>query len=345
MKIKYVNIVLLIFCLPLIFLGCDSKEKKEPVSRETYLMGTIVNIKAYGKDADKAVQASVDKISDIENKMSVNISNSEISKINKNAGIAPVKVSKDTLNVVKASLIYSKKTKGSFDITVEPLVSLWGIGTEKARVPSKDEIENVLNLINYKDVSINEKESTVMLKNKNQSIDLGGIAKGYTADELKKIFSNYNIQSAFLSLGGNVYVLGNKPDKSSWKIGIQNPLEPRGNYLGIVSVSDKSVVTSGNYERFFEKNGKRYHHIFDTKTGYPAEKGLISVSIISDKSIDGDALSTSVYTLGLNQGKKLIENLKGVEAIFVTKDKKVYITSGLKDIFKLTNTDFKLQNK
>ncbi|WP_061309639.1 FAD:protein FMN transferase [Clostridium botulinum] len=344
MKIKYVTILLLCICLPLVFVGCNSKSK-EPVSRETYLMGTIINIKAYGKNADKAVQASVDKISDIENKMSLNISTSEVNKINKNAGIAPVKVSKNTFDVVKASLIYSEKSKGSFDITVEPLVSLWGIGTDKARIPSKDEISNALKLINYKDVIINEKESTVMLKRKGQAIDLGAIAKGYSADELKKVLLNYNVSSAFLSLGGNVYVLGNKPDKTSWKIGVQNPLEPRGDYLGIVSVSDKSVVTSGNYERFFERNGKRYHHIFDTKTGYPAEKGLISVSIISDKSIDGDALSTSVYTLGLNEGKKLIESLKGVEAIFVTNDKKVYVTSGLKDIFKLTNTDFKLQNK
>jgi thiamine biosynthesis lipoprotein len=330
--------------LPLVFVGCDSKSE-EPVSRETYLMGTIINIKAYGKNADKAVQASVDKISDIENKMSLNISTSEINKINKNAGIAPVKVSKNTFDVVKASLIYSEKTKGSFDITVEPLVSLWGIGTDKARIPSKDEISNALSLINYKDVVINEKESTIMLKRKGQAIDLGAIAKGYTADELKKVLLNYNVSSAFLNLGGNVYVLGNKPDKTPWKIGVQNPLEPRGDYLGIVSVSDKSIVTSGNYERFFERNGKRYHHIFDTKTGYPAEKGLISVSIISDKSIDGDALSTSVYTLGLDEGKKLIESLKDVEAVFVTNDKKVYTTSGLKDTFKLTNTDFKLQNK
>ncbi|MCW6091581.1 FAD:protein FMN transferase [Clostridium sporogenes] len=344
MKIKYVTILLLCICLPLVFVGCDSKSE-EPVSRETYLMGTIINIKAYGKNADKAVQASVDKISDIENKMSLNISTSEINKINKNAGIAPVKVSKNTFDVVKASLIYSEKTKGSFDITVEPLVSLWGIGTDKARIPSKDEINNALKLINYKDVVINEKESTIMLKRKGQAIDLGAIAKGYTADELKKVLLNYNVSSAFLNLGGNVYVLGNKPDKTPWKIGVQNPLEPRGDYLGIVSVSDKSVVTSGNYERFFERNGKRYHHIFDTKTGYPAEKGLISVSIISDKSIDGDALSTSVYTLGLDEGKKLIESLKDVEAVFVTNDKKVYTTSGLKDTFKLTNTDFKLQNK
>ncbi|APH19089.1 FAD:protein FMN transferase [Clostridium botulinum] len=344
MKIKYVTILLLCICLPLVFVGCNSKSE-EPVSRETYLMGTIINIKAYGKNADKAVQASVDKISDIENKMSLNISTSEVNKINKNAGIAPVKVSKNTFDVVKASLIYSEKSKGSFDITVEPLVSLWGIGTDKARIPSKDEINKALKLINYKDVIINEKESTVMLKRKGQAIDLGAIAKGYTADELKKVLLNYNVSSAFLSLGGNVYVLGNKPDKTPWKIGVQNPLEPRGDYLGIVSVSDKSVVTSGNYERFFERNGKRYHHIFDTKTGYPAEKGLISVSIISDKSIDGDALSTSVYTLGLDEGKKLIESLKGVEAVFVTNDKKVYITSGLKDTFKLTNTDFKLQNK
>nr|WP_202630118.1 FAD:protein FMN transferase [Clostridium botulinum] len=330
--------------MPLVFVGCNSKPE-EPVSRETYLMGTIINIKAYGKNADKAVQASVDKISDIENKMSLNISTSEVNKINKNAGIAPVKVSKNTFDVVKASLIYSEKSKGFFDITVEPLVSIWGIGTDKARIPSKDEISTALKLINYKDVVINEKKSTIMLKRKGQAIDLGAIAKGYTADELKKVLLNYNVSSAFLSLGGNVYVLGNKPDKTPWKIGVQNPLEPRGDYLGIVSVSDKSVVTSGNYERFFERNGKRYHHIFDTKTGYPAEKGLISVSIISDKSIDGDALSTSVYTLGLDEGKKLIESLKGVEAIFVTNDKKVYVTSGLKDIFKLTNTDFKLQNK
>ncbi|EKS4343578.1 FAD:protein FMN transferase [Clostridium botulinum] len=344
MKIKYVTILLLCICLPLVFVGCDSKSE-EPVSRETYLMGTIINIKAYGKNADKAVQASVDKISDIENKMSLNISTSEINKINKNAGIAPVKVSKNTFDVVKASLIYSEKTKGSFDITVEPLVSLWGIGTDKARIPSKDEINNALKLINYKDVVINEKESTIMLKRKDQAIDLGAIAKGYTADELKKVLLNHNVSSAFLNLGGNVYVLGNKPDKTPWKIGVQNPLEPRGDYLGIVSVSDKSIVTSGNYERFFERNGKRYHHIFDTKTGYPAEKGLISVSIISDKSIDGDALSTSVYTLGLDEGKKLIESLKDVEAVFVTNDKKVYTTSGLKDTFKLTNTDFKLQNK
>ncbi|EDU37749.1 FAD:protein FMN transferase [Clostridium sporogenes] len=344
MKIKYVTILLLCICLPLVFVGCDSKSE-EPVSRETYLMGTIINIKAYGKNADKAVQASVDKISDIENKMSLNISTSEINKINKNAGIAPVKVSKNTFDVVKASLIYSEKTKGSFDITVEPLVSLWGIGTDKARIPSKDEISNALKLINYKDVVINEKESTIMLKRKGQAIDLGAIAKGYTADELKKVLLNHNVSSAFLNLGGNVYVLGNKPDKTPWKIGVQNPLEPRGDYLGIVSVSDKSVVTSGNYERFFERNEKRYHHIFDTKTGYPAEKGLISVSIISNKSIDGDALSTSVYTLGLDEGKKLIESLKDVEAVFVTNDKKVYTTSGLKDTFKLTNTDFKLQNK
>lgn len=352
MKFKYVNLFLLCAFISLIFVGCNPKSL-EPVSRETYLMGTIVKISVYGKDAPKAIEASLDRISDIENKMSVNIASSEVSKINKNAGIVPVKVSKDTLDVIKASLIYSKKTKGSFDITVEPLVALWGIGTDKARIPSKEEIDNCLKLINYNDVIINPKDSTVMLKKKGQSIDLGAIAKGYTADELKKVLLKYDIKSAYVSLGGNLYVLGNKPNKtllsmnkqSPWNIGIQNPLEPRGANLGIIHVSDKSIVTSGNYERFFEKNGKRYHHIFDTKTGYPAEKGLISVSIISDKSIDGDALSTSVYTLGLDEGMKLIESLNGVDAVFVTKDKNVYITSGIKGNFEMTNTSFKLMNK
>ena len=171
-------------------------------------------------------------------------------------------------------------------------------------------------------------------------MDLGAIAKGYTADEVKKVLLNNKINSALINLGGNVYAIGTNPDGDDWNIGIQNPLSTRGEYLGTISVTDKSIVTSGNYERFFIKDGIRYHHIFDPKTGYPAEEGLISTTIVSDKSIDGDALSTSTYILGLDKGIKLVESIKGVEAIFVTKDKKVYVTPGLKNNFKLTSKEF-----
>lgn len=312
----------------------------EPVVKETFLMGTVIQLKVYGVNAEEASEKALKRISEIENKMSVNIKTSEISKLNDKAGVSGEKLSSDTYSVIAKSVQYSKLTEGALDATIEPIVKLWGIGTDKERVPTKKEIDEKLKLVNYNDIILDEKNSTVQLKKTEQAIDLGAIAKGYTADEIKKILLDNKISSAIINLGGNVFALGKKLDGTSWNIGIQNPLSTRGEYLGTVSVNDKSIVTSGNYERFFIVDGKRYHHIFDPKTGYPSEKGLISATIISDKSIDGDALSTSTYILGLEKGLKLVESIKGVEAIFVTNDKKVYVTPGLKSSFNLTNKEF-----
>ncbi|MBU3182082.1 FAD:protein FMN transferase [Clostridium psychrophilum] len=303
-------------------------------------MGTVIQFKVYGKNAEKATNEAIKKVSNIEKKMSVNIKTSEISKLNAKAGISGEKLSADTYSVIENSVKYSKLTDGVLDTTIEPIVSLWGIGTKKERVPSKKEIDERLKFVNYKDIILDKENSIVKLRRKNQAIDLGAIAKGYTADEVKKVLLNNKISSAIINLGGNVYTIGNKPNGTSWSVGIQNPLSTRGEYLGTISVTDKSIVTSGNYERFFIKDGIRYHHIFDPKTGYPANKGIISATILSDKSIDGDALSTSTYIMGLDKGIKLIESMKGVEAIFVTNDKKVYVTPGLKNSFKLTNKEF-----
>ncbi|MFD3157152.1 FAD:protein FMN transferase [Haloimpatiens sp. FM7330] len=335
MKIKQKMILMLLIICSMSFIGCGQKE----ASRETYVLGTIVKLKVYGKNAEEAVQASINKLSQIEEKMSVNKPNSEVSKLNKSAGKKSEKVSKETYYVINKALKYSKLSQGNFDISVEPLVKLWGIGTDKARVPSKEEIDKAKQLINYKDIEVKE-NGEVYLKKKGMEIDLGGIAKGYAADKLKKIIKDRGITSAFINLGGNVDVIGNKTDGSPWKIGIQNPIKDKGQYMGILTVSDKSIVTSGNYERYFIKNNKRYHHIFDIKTGYPAEKGLISATIVSDNSIDGDALSTSAYVLGLDKAINLIESLNGIEGIFITKDKKVYVTSGLKTNFELTDKEF-----
>ncbi|WP_367179370.1 FAD:protein FMN transferase [Clostridium sp.] len=312
----------------------------EPVEKETYMMGTIMNFKIYGKNAQVATALALKRISNIESKMSVNVKTSEISKLNSKAGKSGQKLSSDTYYVIEKSIEYSKLTGGALDATIEPIVSLWGIGTDKERLPSKNEINGKLKLVNYKDIALDKKNSTVKLNGINQAMDLGAIAKGYTADEVKKVLLNNKINSALINLGGNVYAIGTNPDGDDWNIGIQNPLSTRGEYLGTISVTDKSIVTSGNYERFFIKDGIRYHHIFDPKTGYPAEEGLISTTIVSDKSIDGDALSTSTYILGLDKGIKLVESIKGVEAIFVTKDKKVYVTPGLKNNFKLTSKEF-----
>ncbi|MGH4124171.1 MAG: FAD:protein FMN transferase [Clostridium sp.] len=309
------------------------------------MMGTIVQLKVYGKNAEKATENALKRISDIENKMSVNIETSEITKLNKKAGNSGQKLSQDTYCVIEKSIKYSKLTGGSLDATIEPIVKLWGIGTDKERVPSKSEIEKKLKLVDYKDIVLDSKNSTVKLRRFGQAIDLGAIAKGYTADEIKKVLIDNKISSALINLGGNVFAIGNKPDGNSWNIGVQNPLDTRGQYLGTISVSDKSMVTSGNYERYFIVDGKRYHHIFDPKTGYPSEAGLISVTIVSDKSIDGDALSTSAYILGLSKGFKLIESIKGVDAIFITEDKKVHVTSGIKNSFNLTNKEFTYEKR
>lgn len=309
------------------------------------MMGTVVQLKIYGTNAEKATEQSLKKITDIESKMSVNIKTSELTKLNAKAGISGEKLSQDTYSVIEKAVGYSKLTEGALDVTIEPIVKLWGIGTDKERVPLKSEIQEKLKLVNYKDILLDSKNSTIKLRRIGQAIDLGAIAKGYTADEIKKVLINNNISSALINLGGNVYAVGKKLDGTNWSIGIQNPLDTRGKYIGTLSVNDKSMVTSGNYERYFIVDGKRYHHIFDPKNGYPSEAGLISTTIISDKSIDGDALSTSTYIMGLTKGLKLVESIKGVEAIFITKDKKVYVTPGLKDSFNLTNKEFTYEKR
>ncbi|APC41795.1 FAD:protein FMN transferase [Clostridium estertheticum] len=337
-KLHKISCLLLLLIIPTFLISCETND--EPVEKETYMMGTIMNFKIYGKNAGTATALVLKRISNIESKMSVNIKTSEISKLNAKAGISGQKLSEDTYSVIEKSVQYSKLTGGALDATIEPIVGLWGIGTDKERLPSKTEIDDKLKLVNYKDIVLDKKNSTVKLKRTNQAIDLGAIAKGYTADEVKKVLLNNKISSAIINLGGNVYAIGKNAKGKDWNVGIQNPLSTRGEYLGTISVTDKSIVTSGNYERFFIKDGIRYHHIFDPKTGYPAQQSLISTTIVSDKSVDGDALSTSTYIMGLDKGLKLVESIKGVEAIFVTKDKKVYVTPGLKDNFKLTSKGF-----
>ena len=304
------------------------------------MMGTIIQLKVYGSNAKEATEKALQRINDIENKMSVNIETSEVTKLNAKAGISAQKLSMDTYSVIDKSVQYSKLTQGALDITIQPIVKLWGIGTDKERIPLKTEIDEKLKLVDYNDIILDAKSSTVKLRRTDQAIDLGAIAKGYTADEIKRVLVSNKISSALINLGGNVYAVGNKTDGTSWNIGLQNPLDTRGQYIGTISVTDKSVVTSGNYERFFIQDGKRYHHIYDSKTGYPSESGLISTTIISDNSIDGDALSTSTFIMGLTKGMKLVESIKGVEAIFITADKKVYVTQGLKDNFNLTSKEF-----
>lgn len=311
-------------------------------NRMIYTMGTIAQLRVFGKNSEKAVDSAVDRLNDIDDKLSVFKTYSEISQINSNAGGIPYIVSSDTFFLLDKSLEYSRLLDGTFDPTIRPVVALWQIGTQNENIPEKKDIKEKLKLVNYKDIIMNYNEQSVLLKHEYQSMDLGGIAKGYAADEVRNIFIKNHIKSAMIDLGGNIFVLGSKSDGTLWNIGIQDPAKPRGEFVGVLNLRNKSVVTSGNYEKYFIKEGKKYHHIIDPRNGYPSESNLMSATIISDDSLDGDGLSTGVYILGMDNAIQLIESMNGIDAIFITKDKEIYSTSGIRDSFTLTNNEYKL---
>ncbi|MBU5590264.1 FAD:protein FMN transferase [Clostridium sp. MSJ-4] len=340
---------LFLLLLPIFLLGGCSNSKantssSDPISKSEVLMGTFCTVKIYDSKDTKILDKAFDRIKEIENEVSINKENTELDKVNANAGKERVNVKNDTYTIIKKGKEYSKLSSGTFDITIGPIVKLWGIGTDSARLPSEDEIKERLPLINYEDLEIDEKNHSIYLNKKGMVIDLGAIAKGYTADEIAKVLRENNVQSAIIDLGGNIYALGNNSKGNPWKIGVQSPFLERGETIGYVEEKDKSVVTSGIYERYFEQDGKRYHHILNPKDGYPYDNEIAGVTIVSDTSMDGDALSTTLFSLGVEKGLDFINKIPNVDAVFVTKDKDLYITPGLKDIFKLTNKDFKMRN-
>jgi len=308
---------------------------------ETFCMGTVISQRIYGEKSEIAAIKVEEEMKRLESLMSFFLESSEISRLNRAAGKQAVELGCESLYVLNRAKYFSEICKGTFDITIGPVAKLWGIFTDHAKVPSEEEINEALSLTGYTDITIDNGLGTVKLEKAGESVDLGAIAKGYTADRAIEIYKQQGIESAFINLGGNVMVLGNKPDGSPWKIGIQNPLHERGQCLGVVNAVDKTIVTSGDYVRYFEKDNIKYHHILDPRTGYPADSGLMSTTIVSEKSIGADALSTAIFILGLQEGMELINSIKDMEAIFVTKDKKIYVTEGLqKDFILFEGTEF-----
>ncbi|MDR0638649.1 MAG: FAD:protein FMN transferase [Spirochaetaceae bacterium] len=307
-------------CLPTILLTACVPIIEE--SRSTFALGTVCNIFLFENGKNDLYTTLFHRLSAIEAVMSANeISGvSELSQVNQNAGIRPVAVSGELITVLQRALFFANLTDGAFNPAVGPLVKLWNIGAENARLPGESEIAAALSLIDYCGIEVDEANQTVFLKYEGMSLDLGGIAKGYAADELVNILRAAGIRRAVIDLGGNIYAHGSKTPKQKWRIGIQNPFSPRGEYLAVEESADETLVTSGVYERFFEENGVRYHHILDPKTGYPADSGLLSVTVIAESSLDADALSTSLFVLGYEQGCGLLSRFPGIEAVFVFRD-------------------------
>lgn len=339
--IEIAVLVILIFVVVLYF---SMNKKIDELSKTYYYLGTVSEVKIFNakkSNAEDALEDANTILKNIHNKMSAQQDNTEVNKINEKAGISPVAVSNETFNVIESAVKYANLTGGVFDPTIGAISSLWQIGTNNARVPSADEISKNLQLINYKNIELDKNKKTVFLKEKNMRLDLGAIAKGYAADLVCENLKSNDIESAIINLGGNVFVLGNKSGEP-YKIGIQAPYEETSTSIGYIKGENTSVVTSGIYERFVKDGDKLYHHMLNPKTGYPFENNLNSVTIISNKSIDGDALSTSTFGMGLEKGMEFINSKKDVGAIFLTKDKKIYLSDSMKSKFILTDESYKI---
>ena len=312
-----------------------------PASKEFFAMDTYMEVDAYGDNGEKAVAKAEKEVNKLDSILSTGKSISEISKLNKNKKQV---VSADTMSLIKESVKISKETNSAFNPTIYPLMELWGFTTKNYYVPKDNEIKPLLNHMDIDNIKIDERKNEVSFKDSNMKIDLGAIAKGYTSSKIIDIFKENNIKSGMVTLGGNVQVLGKKPDGSLWKVGIQNPIG-EDEYLGVLQTSDKAVITSGGYERNFTKNGKIYHHILDPSNGYPANNGLTSVTIISSDGTLADALSTSLFVMGKDKAIDFYKKSNyNFDFILYSSDNKLIISDGIKDIFS-SDLDIKVVNK
>ncbi len=334
--------------------GCSAQTKsgentaadsREPISATEIKLNTVVTVTIYDSQDRDLLTKCMNLCDKYEKVFSRTSADSELYKLN-HRKLTPVEGTEDTYQVsddlaelISEGLDYSELSKGAFDIAIEPLTSLWDFTAEDPQVPEDSLIQAALPKCDYHNISVDKDKNEITLKTDDTAIELGAIAKGYIADRLKDYLISQNVKSAIINLGGNVLCIGGKPDNSAFKIGIQKPFADRSETIAVMDIRDKSVVSSGIYERCFEQDGILYHHLLNPKTGYPYDNGLIAVTIISDKSVDGDALSTTCFALGLEDGMKLAESLDDVQSFFVTSDYEIHYTKDFRKKIKVTETE------
>ena len=305
----------------------ESVSENDKYSSDIFAMDTYMSLTAYGAKAEDAVTVAIHEIQRLDAMFSVGNTDSDVTTANMQGSAT---VSDETAYLVEQSLEISRKTDGAFDITIYPVMELWGFTTKNYKVPQADELQETLKRVSYENVSLKDHE--LVLKN-NAQIDFGGIAKGYTSSRVMQIFKEYGIEHGMVNLGGNVQTLGTKTDGTAWRVAIQSP-QGGNQYLGILETSDQAVITSGGYERYFEENGVTYHHIIDPKTGYPSDSDLTSVTIVCADGTKADALSTSFFVMGLQKAESFYENTDlDFDVILLTKDNQIYISEGIAQNF------------
>lgn len=313
-------------------LAYDAVKSTPEISKSGIAMGTVVTQKLIGKSAEEAAEKILDKINEIETEsLSWRIKSSDIYNINTHAGNT-VAVNGKTPDWLQQSLKVCKSSSGAFDITVGKLTALWGIGGENARVPEQAEINVSLSAVGYGKVEINGGEILIA---KGQSLDLGAVGKGIACDEAYQVLEMYGIKSAIISVGGSILLFG----KNEVNVGIRNPRGEANDYMGILSLKDCCVSTSGDYEKVLTVDGKNYHHILNPKTGYPSDSGLMSVTIVCKSGLLSDALSTACFVLGYEKSLPLLKEYDA-EAVFITREKSVYATDGLTGRFEIKDAAY-----
>ena len=318
----------------LLISGCSQKKEASDINmtsqtRDVFAMDTFMNMKAYGQNADIALSEAEKRILQLEEELSVTNESSDIWKIDHSDGKS-VEVSDDTAIIINKAIEMGGRTGGALDITLYPVLKEWGFTTGDHKVPDEKTLKRLLENVDYSKVNIDG--DTVSLP-EDVEIDLGALAKGYTGDEIMKSMADNGISSAIVSLGGNVQALGTKPDGSNWKVAVRDPFAPDTD-MCIIEISDKAVITSGNYERYFTADdGSVYWHILDPADGYPADNGLVSVTVIGDCGLDCDALSTALFVAGYDGARKLLKSDPSFDLILVSDDHRIYYTEGIADCF------------
>lgn len=317
---------LLVFCLT--SCGFFNEKKAEKITETDFYLDTVVSVTVYSEADAEAIDTCFTLCEKYEKIFSRTDPESELYALNEAGSMA---VSDELLELIKTALGYCRLSGGRFDITMGGVSELYGFSSQSPTLPDADVIAEKLSHTGWEKIII--EGNTVTLTDPEAVIDLGAIAKGYIADRLAEELRAQGVESAIIDLGGNILCVGSKPDGSEFKVGIQYPYRGSNLVITTASLSDMSVVTSGVYQRYFERDGVTYHHILDPDTGYSTDNGLLSVSIVSEKSVDCDGLSTSVFSMGLDDGLELINSLEGVWAVFITEDMEIIYSDGFEAEF------------
>lgn len=323
-----------IMCFLLLLSGCAQKDKNDGVSQEHtasfFAMDTYIEFTAYGENTEIALTQAQDKITELERLWSVTDENSDIYSVNHAEG-KPVEVSDETAELLEFALQMAERTDGALEPTVYPVLTAWGFTTEENRIPSEEELAELLPLVGY--TNIRQDGNTVQLSS-GMMLDFGAVGKGYAGDVAADILREHGITSALLNIGGNIRTVGSKPDGTDWRLGLRDPTG--AGHVGILQVSDLAVVTSGNYERYFiGEDGKQYGHIIDPATGYPVNNGLLSVTVIAKEGKLCDTLSTALFVMGLDKATEYWRQYQDFDMIMITESGDIYLTEGISDRFTL----------